>query len=234
MTRHVVLPSLLLAGLAFGACRPAATNETAPAATPVAASPAPTPIVVPVASVTTGFMGAPAPTETAEAEPVPVAAAQAMSSCGLRATLRELKPADPSGHRFALDLKNEGKQAVKLVVAGDGSSAGWRTPIITWTATQNGKAATPEVFGRCGLTNPLTVQEIFILAPGQSKTMTDWLDPVPFTKGTFELRVHYKNDPALASKEGKGQAAFGDVQKAFAATSACEVTSNALKVTFKP
>lgn len=113
---------------------PAPPSSASPAARAVAADDPP---------------AAPAP----ESDPKPATPAPQGDTCGLKATLREVTPKNEGG--YALTLTNNGKKAVILVVPGDGSEAGWRTPEITWIATSNGKPGVREEGGRCGMMNAI-------------------------------------------------------------------------------
>ncbi len=133
-----------------------------PPASEVAVAPAkPTPTTIATVAPT-AEPAAPTPTTESDGPSSP------MSSCGLVATVS--KKADGNG--FALTLKNNGTKAVKLVTAGDGSEAGWRTPALAWTATQNGKPAKELEGGRCGMMNEIEKNEVFTIAPGASHTIT--------------------------------------------------------------
>jgi hypothetical protein len=215
MTRTVLLGFAFLVAPLGTACRKTAAHES--------------PTTVPV-----GVVGIAPITSNGESGGQAKPAKPTSSSCGLRATLREAPVRQMGDHRFAIDLKNESTHAVKLVLPGDGSEVGWRTPIITWKALKNGVAVPQEEGGRCGMMNPLKVEEVFTLGPGETKTIDEWIGYLPYPAGTYEMRVTYKNDPSLAEREGKGKAREDEVAKAFASTSPCEVTSNALSVTIAP
>lgn len=129
--------------------------------------------------------------------------------------------------RFSATLSNKGKKSVTLVEAGDGSEAGWRTRMLEWIATTPaGKPAQPVQLARCGLTNPIDEREVFTLAPGQSKTMIDWLDQPRVVKGHYDARLVYKNDPHHGST-GKGGMSPAAAAK-IAASTPCKVTSNTI------
>lgn len=150
-------------------------------------------------------------------------------TCGLRATLRELPPKDGFA-RYTLTLTNGSKKPVSLVVPGDGSEAGWRTPAITWIATANGQPATRAEGGRCGMMNPIAASEIFTLAPGASREINEWLGFPSFVPGTYDLRLRYRNDPALQSRKA---GAAPDAAQKIAQSSPCDITSNAIKTSIK-
>lgn len=71
--------------------------------------------------------------------------------------------------------------------------------------------------------NAIEASEIFTLAAGASKDL-EWIPDPSFARGSYELRVTYRNDPGLAAR-GKGGTSE-EVKRLLAATTACEVTSN--------
>ena len=141
-------------------------------------------------------------------------------TCGLEATIRTT-----NADGYIVTLANKGSRPVRLVVPGDGSEAGMRTPILTWIATEGGKPAEPAPAGRCGFTNEMTVQEVFTLAPGASREMKDWVGQPYVKPGTYDLKLRFRNDPKQVRN------ASPDVTKLVAATDACDVTSNSIRVT---
>ena len=167
------------------------------------------------------------PTEDGAPPAASPTSAASFAACNLKATLRDAG-ASPGGHRFVLTVKNAGMTPIRLVVPGDGSEAGWRTPTLTWTATSGGKRVAPLPQGRCGMMNRIEASEIFTLAPGASRDLADWIAEPSFAKGTYNLRLTYRNDPGLATRGKGGESA--DVQRLLAGSSACEATSNALRV----
>ncbi len=221
--------NLVVFALLTSACR---DNHAAPpprsavVVVPVASAPAhdpePEPVLIrpPVAI---------APPAEAESEPETTATdpAPAGDACGLRARLRAL-PATDGYPRYSLTLTNTGKKRVRLVLPGDGSAVGWRTPSLTWIGTANGKPAQHAVVGRCGLTNPIDEKEIFELAPGQSRELNDWLDVPRFVPGTYDVSLRYRNDPTMKSrKAGMSDA----VAQKISMSSTCDVTSNTVVAT---
>jgi hypothetical protein len=127
------------------------------------------------------------------------------------------------GQRFTLALKNNGRSAVRLVLPGDGSEVGWRTPVLAWAATSGGKPVAPVNRGRCGNMNRIERSEIFTLAPGASREIPEWVPSPEFPSGTYDLRLTYRNDPGLLVRKG---AAPEDVKRLLASTSACQITTD--------
>ena len=106
---------------------------------------------------------------------------------------------------FNATITNNGKQAVTLVGAGDGSSRAWRTPIIGFsvinvadTKAKHPDSMPPIVQVRgCGKMSGPAAKEIVRVAPGGSVTFSDWLSPGTFFTGTYRVVFYYRNDPAL-------------------------------------
>jgi hypothetical protein len=151
-----------------------------------------------------------------------------LPSCGLKATVRDLGSTHGDA-RFVLTLKNESSKPVRLVLPGDGSEVGWRTPALTWSATSGSQAVSPAPSPRCGMMNHIEPAEIITLAPGASREMTEWIPPPPFTAGTYDLRLTYRNDPKLAAKADRGDS--DEVKRLVEASSACEVTTTRIRAT---
>ena len=124
---------------------------------------------------------APVVAEAPAAVPAPPTAA--VSSCGLVATIAE----KPGGNGYALTLKNTSAKTLKLVAAGDGSEAGWRTPSLAWTATSGGKPARELETGRCGMMNAIHESEVFSIAPGATHTLAEWIHGPALAAGTYNV-----------------------------------------------
>lgn len=161
--------------------------------------------------------------EPAEDGPLPTPQGD---TCGLLATLRAT-PSTGGPPTFSVTLTNKGSRPVHLVAPGDGSDAAMRTPILRFIATSGGKPAEPRPAARCGLTNAMESSEVFTLVPGASREMNDWIGQPYVKPGTYDVKLRFRNDPSLVRN------ATPDVGKLVAATDACDVTSNAIKVTLE-
>ena len=84
--------------------------------------------------------------------------------------------------------------------------------------------------GRCGMMNKIMADEIFTLAPGASRTLRDWLGWPHYAAGTYDLELRYRNDPTLGARKAP---VANDVAALIAGSSACDVTSNSIRATFK-
>ena len=75
--------------------------------------------------------------------------------------------------------------------------------------------------------NPIEEREIFTLAPGQKRTLSEWIAAPAYAPGTYEVRLRYTNDPTKAARKAPASPA---VLARLAKTSACEVTSAPLTI----
>lgn len=102
-------------------------------------------------------------------------------------------------------IKNNGPAEVTLVMPGDGSDCRWRTPVIGWSIVsaaekQEHPQEAPQFRGaRCGNINPLTAKEVFTLAPGKAKLLSEWAGPWFYNlePGKYRAVFYYQNVPDL-------------------------------------
>ncbi|HEX3315018.1 MAG TPA: hypothetical protein VHR72_09015 [Gemmataceae bacterium] len=93
---------------------------------------------------------------------------------------------------FTADLVNDGKTPVTVVLPGDGSESGWRTPILRWKP-----AATTKVL-RCGNINALKPGEVIQLAPGKRVSISEWIGGPPLSgPGKYAVSLELENVPDL-------------------------------------
>lgn len=140
---------------------------------------------------------------------------------------------------FQITLQNRSQVPITLVMPGDGSNCGWRTPLVGWSAVSAGDLAArhpdaPPLYRgpRCGNVNPLRKEEVFTLGPGQSKTLDGWAGAPHFTApGSYKVVFYYSNDPAMTIRGvplGQHEA-LELVKKSFK----CALRSNELTVEVK-
>jgi hypothetical protein len=197
------------------------STDDPPAARPPIAD-RPTAVATSSAAPDPATADATAPREIA-AQDVPPAPSP--TPCTLKARLRD-GGAKPNGRRFVLTLSNEGATPVGIVLPGDGSEVGWRTPVVTWSATTpKGKPVAPKEVMRCGMMNRIEASEIVTLAPGASRVIDGWIPSPPFAPGTYDVRLTYRNDPGIAARTDTDPA----VAALVADTSACEATTNEVR-----
>jgi len=106
--------------------------------------------------------------------------------------------------KLTITLTNNQRTPITLVLPGDGSDCGWRTPIVGWSVIQvkDGAAATHPVDPpldrglRCGNINSLKKDEVFSIETGKSKELSGWVGgPSIAGPGTYSLVFYYHNDP---------------------------------------
>lgn len=105
---------------------------------------------------------------------------------------------------ISLYITNYGTETVTLVMPGDGSESGWRTPVV-WSSTLEAgdlrpHSNTPDFtrISRCGNMNSLKWDEVFRLAPRESKEIGEWVWLPPFRKpGSYRVKIYYVNQPSL-------------------------------------
>jgi hypothetical protein len=89
-------------------------------------------------------------------------------------------------------LTNKDSVPVTVVLPGDGSDCGWRTPILTWTPAV-------KMDRTCGNINALRAREIVTLLPGKSVSLGEWIaPPAPTRPGKHRFTLTYENKPGLA------------------------------------
>ncbi len=109
-----------------------------------------------------------------------------------------------SHEQLKVRINNVGAVPVTLVLPGDGSEVGWRTPVIEWSLTRldlaDSKAATPLGFsrGRCGNINRLDPREVFTIKPGENQDISQWVRlPYGMSPGKYRAIFHYSNVPNM-------------------------------------
>ncbi len=92
--------------------------------------------------------------------------------------------------KIAVSIFNKGETKVLLVEPGCSSTVGWRTPTVEWSHVVEMSG------GRCGNINRLTAKEIFILQPGETRSLSAWIGAPQFNKpGRYQVSVRYINNP---------------------------------------
>ncbi|MCC7074940.1 MAG: hypothetical protein IT383_26755 [Deltaproteobacteria bacterium] len=136
-----------------------------------------------------------------------------------------------------LTLVNLSSTTLVLVEPGDGSEMGWRTPILTWTIeplddAARASATLAESWGRfCGNINALGANEVFELAPGARHTFGPWVSsPHPRGPGRWRVSLRYQNQPTLAWGGVPLGEHDGTAMQRVRASSAVDVTSNAIEI----
>jgi hypothetical protein len=138
-------------------------------------------------------------------------------------------------------ITNKGAAPVTLVLPGDGSESGWRTPLVGFSSVKAGRGkpkhpAEVPLYrgGRCGNVNPLKGDEVFSLAPGQSKDLGDWVgSPRLAEPGTYGVVLYYANDPGLKWRGVPLGRHDADAMRQVARSYKCLLVSNELRLTVR-
>jgi len=125
-------------------------------------------------------------------------------------------------------LINRGSRSLTLVLPGDGSRTGRRTPVIEWTFVPGGTL--PGIEG-CGNINPLKAGEVFTLTPGATQDLGSWVDPsvLPAVRKSHAVMTYW-NQPALPFR-GVPLGAHSEAELALLRSSEpCRISSNKIEV----
>jgi hypothetical protein len=110
----------------------------------------------------------------------------------LRATSPKIKIGAPYVEPFSAELVNDDTAPVTVVLPGDGSESGWRTPIVRWDPPVQTTGP------RCGNINRLKPEEVVTLAPGKRLPLKDWLGgPAIGGPGKYKVTLELENVPDL-------------------------------------
>ncbi len=130
-------------------------------------------------------------------------------------------------------LANRGSEPVVLVLPGDGSQSGDRTPITSWNIAviwqSRSPEPEPEAVGACGNMNPLMSDEVITLQPGRSQLLEHWVSLQPFrTPGTYSVQFTYRNDPDQKWKTDPSRRHNPEAMQRVRRSTACDLASNHL------
>lgn len=133
-------------------------------------------------------------------------------------------------------LHNTDRDTVTLVLPGDGSYWGWRTPLMDWEVRAPGGPRlerTPVAL--CGNINPLHADQVFRLPPGaQRKFTTAVPEYYPYEKShSYEFRLSYENRPHLAWGGLPLGAHDPNALRLLRQSTPCKLLSNALELKVK-
>ena len=134
---------------------------------------------------------------------IPTACYALPLACELRIELPDQIKRSAVGD-YKIQIHNVGAVRVTLVQPGDGSASGRRTPLVGWSLlavdSEEKHPAIPPARGggRCGNTNPLQPDELFVLKPGETKNL---YQPIDFLRsaapGKYRVVFYYTNVPDL-------------------------------------
>ena len=106
---------------------------------------------------------------------------------------------------FIVTITNQGEDPVTLVDPGDGSVHKMRTPIVGWSVVlaeeyqgKNFDEPLLKYMRRCANINPITIEEIFTLKPGETRTIDGWIGKPIFPRpGKYHVAFYYENIPSM-------------------------------------
>lgn len=126
--------------------------------------------------------------------------------------------------RLVLTIFNRGNREVMLVTPGDGSWEGWRTPRIAFS-----RGSLPR--GGCGCKNPLMIDEVFTLKPGEARELEEWISAVCFSRpGRYKLALRFTNEPDCMTNYGPTSAKEQAALNAFRRTTPVSAVSNTVEI----
>jgi len=149
---------------------------------------------------------------------------------GVSLVLSPVRLVDGKWLDATLELRNDAKAWVPIMLSGDGSLGGRRNPAVTFELRPDRALPAPG----CGNMDPLNTKEIVFLEPGGSRAL-EWLRaPTPSKPGSYTLRATYVNDPR-SSRLGHDRP--GRTRDALVArvrkTVPCSLTSNVVTFDWK-
>jgi hypothetical protein len=123
---------------------------------------------------------------------------------------------------FVAHLVNKGGKPITVVLPGDGSECGRRTPMVRWNPVM-------KTDGRCKLMNPLTPADVIELAPGQ-RVKLGWLGWPTFSEvGVHKVSLELEHVPTMEFHYGGDPAALKKARE----TTPFKITSNVVEVRFR-
>lgn len=133
-------------------------------------------------------------------------------------------------------LVNDSSAPVRLVRPGDGSTSGWRTPVIGWSViSSSDQSATHPQFPpiaaapRSGNINSLTRDNLLTLRPGGSEVLGDWIGAPRFPRaGSYRVVLYYRNDPQMPWKGLPLGQHDPEAMRQIRQTASCSLVSNEL------
>jgi hypothetical protein len=93
-------------------------------------------------------------------------------------------------------IRNTGGKSLDLVLPGDGSLGGMRTPIVIWTVRGSDGSVNQTGIHVDATIEPLRPGEVIRLQSGETRELTEWIPPIEiFAAGTYKISLRYTNDP---------------------------------------
>jgi hypothetical protein len=131
---------------------------------------------------------------------------------------------DDDGLEFTAHLVNNGWRTETVVLPGDGSESGWRTPIVQWTPAL--------MVCRCGNINGLKPDEVIDLAPGDRVKLEGIAYP-GLKPGLNRVRLELIHQPGMRFRGIALDDHDPEAMKKVRQSSPFRVTSNVVEVRVK-
>lgn len=145
---------------------------------------------------------------------------------------------------MAVTIHNSSDDFVWLTRPGDGSTVGWRTPLLNWSALPvNSDTEAPDqeivvppkqleaLTGWCRTRSK--PRKVFRVAPGGTVQLSGWLGRPYFPKpGRYRVKFHYENNPDMLWDTGGGldDQTIANIKR----SDRCSLVSNEVWVTVTP
>ena len=111
---------------------------------------------------------------------------------------------DENSASWSAALTNVGAGAADLVLPGDGSESGMRTPLVGWSVIPTGdvrehpREMPVAEMARCGNINAIRSPGVVSLAPGETLDLGPWIGQPLFPgPGKYTVAFYYENRPDL-------------------------------------
>jgi hypothetical protein len=164
---------------------------------------------------------------------------------GIRLSIRSLSGKTVRTGRFdrphdciEITLRNEGRNPVVLVMPGEGSDVGARTPVIDWEIRdKNGHRLERDGASFCGQRNELNSEAVFQLAPREERRFKSEIpETFLYEKGhKYLVTFKYENRPGM--KWPPPSMAWApddpDAVQRLANSTPCQLVSNTIELKLK-
>jgi hypothetical protein len=138
-------------------------------------------------------------------------------------------------------IANNTKKAVKLLMPGNDSNYGWRTPRVGWSVLRVEGASSarphpkePPVTGppRCAISSPLNRVDTFVIRPGEKEHFIGAISPLLFpAPGQYKAVFYYRNDPRNKFRGFPPGRNAPAADRAIKKSTACDLISNEILIT---
>lgn len=137
-------------------------------------------------------------------------------------------------------MRNESDRTVTLVLPGDGSAVGLRTPMTGWSFLPSGRPV--ETARKHPLKMPLQPtrgfaeinalrrSEVFALKPSETRSFDVWLNLPALSAGRYRAVYYYVNNPTARLTGDLLGANEPGAEELIAKSTPCELVSNEITV----